>query len=57
MELPVETIVAIAVPAAGVIVWLVRLEGRINLTDARHQDIKEDLTEIKAALGIRGQRR
>lgn len=38
---------AVAVPVVSVIVWLVRLEGRINLSEARHADIKEDLTEIR----------
>jgi hypothetical protein len=40
---------AFAVIAAGisVVVWLVRLEGRVNLTDARYVDLKVDLHEIK----------
>lgn len=33
--------------AVGGVVWLVRLEGRINLGDARWQDIKDDIAEIK----------
>ena len=33
--------------AVVVIVWLVRLEGRINLGDERQKEIKEALTEIK----------
>ncbi len=31
----------------GGIVWMVRLEGRLNLTDARYGDLKSDLQEIK----------
>ena len=32
------------------VVWLVRLEGRINLSDARLIDIKDDIAEIKQAV-------
>jgi hypothetical protein len=42
--------VAVAVPAVAVIVWLVRLEGRINLGESRQKDINDDLNEIKADL-------
>ena len=31
----------------GGIVWLVRLEGRVNLTEAVLRDLKDDLSEIK----------
>lgn len=34
--------------AIGVVVWLVRLEGRINLGDTRFGDLKADVQEIKA---------
>ena len=32
----------------GGLVWLVRLEGRLNVTDSRYGDMKADLDEIKA---------
>jgi hypothetical protein len=47
MNLEPQVAIAIAVPVVSVVVWLVRLEGRINLSDARHADIKEVLNEIK----------
>lgn len=31
----------------GAIVWLVRLEGRVNVTDARYQDIIDRLKRIE----------
>lgn len=34
--------------AVAVVVWLVRLEGRVNLVDERFADMKDDLDEIKA---------
>ena len=39
MQIELSTLVAIAVTAAGGIVWLVRLEGRVNLAAQRHDDI------------------
>ena len=47
MTVDVGTVVAISVPTVGVIVWLVRLEGRVNLADARHNDIKDTIQEIR----------
>lgn len=41
-----------SVALVGGIVWLVRLEGRINLGDARWEDIKQDITEIKADVKV-----
>lgn len=38
---------AVAVPVVSAIVWLTRLEGRINLLEARHADIKEMLDDIR----------
>lgn len=31
----------------GAVVWLVRIEGRQNVIDARFSDLKTDLDEIK----------
>jgi hypothetical protein len=51
MDSQVTNVVAVVVPVIGAVVWLVRLEGRINLADSRHADIKDDLREIKQTLG------
>lgn len=48
MQLDPQTAIAIAIPTVSVVVWLVRLEGRINLSDSQQKDIKSDLAEIKA---------
>lgn len=44
----ISQVASVAVPAVAVVVWLVRLEGRINLSEAQQKDIKDDLGEIKA---------
>ena len=31
----------------GAIVWLIRLEGRINLSDSRYADLRAALDEIR----------
>lgn len=50
MQIELSALMVIAAPVAGVIVWLVRLEGRVNLSDARHADIRDDLKDIKQKL-------
>lgn len=38
----------VAVPSiVGAIVWLVRLEGRINTSDQRVADLKDDVSYIR----------
>ena len=34
----------------GAIVWLIRLEGRINLSDSRYADLRAALDEIRLDL-------
>lgn len=50
MQIDLGTFIAIAVPSVGAIVWLVRLEGRINVNDSRHDDIVERLKRIETKL-------
>jgi hypothetical protein len=52
MDSQVTNVMAVAIPVIGAVVWLVRLEGRINLADSRHADIKDDLKEIKQTLSV-----
>lgn len=47
MNLDVGTVLSGVVAVIGGIVWLVRLEGRVNLSDDRFQSLKLDLHEIK----------
>lgn len=47
MQIDPNTLVAIAVPTVLGIVWLVRLEGRINVTDSRYLDIINRLARIE----------
>jgi len=48
MSVDVGTILAVAVPCVLGIVWMVRLEGRINVTDARFEEILKRLDRIEA---------
>lgn len=47
MTIDLGTFTAIAVPTVLGIVWLVRLEGRVNVTDARYMDIISRLVRIE----------
>lgn len=48
MTIELSTVIAIALPAVGAIVWLIRLEGRVNVGDARQADIIGRLERIEA---------
>jgi len=48
MTIDLGTFAAIAIPTVLGIVWLVRLEGRINVTDAQFEDIIRRLARIEA---------
>jgi hypothetical protein len=42
-----QTLAAFGVPAIVAVVWLIRLEGRVNTQDARYQDLRDDLKYIR----------
>lgn len=46
----IQTAAAVAVPAILALVWLVRLEGRVNLGESRHEDITKALDKIDRKL-------
>jgi hypothetical protein len=48
MTVEPSLILAIGLPTAAALVWLIRLEGRVNLNEQRTNDLHADLTEIKA---------
>lgn len=50
MTFDLSTFLAVAVPLVGVVVWMVRLEGRINVHDARYGDILRQLVRIETKL-------
>lgn len=37
----------VVIAVIGAIVWLVRLEGRVNTADTRFKDLKDDVTYIR----------
>lgn len=43
----VQTALAVGVPALGVVIWLLRLEGRVNTQDIINQQVRADLTYIR----------
>ena len=45
-----ETLLMAGGMVIGVVVWLVRLEGRVNLSDAHYLDVKAALDEIRACI-------
>jgi hypothetical protein len=47
MALDAPFALALAVSAVGVVVWLVRLEGRINKSEGRLEDMNEHLKYIR----------
>ena len=47
MQVETSTLIAVGLPTIGAIVWLVRLEGRINLSDRELAHITKTLDEIK----------
>lgn len=40
-------IVTMGLALIGGLIWLIRLEGRVNLNESRTNDLHSDLTEIK----------
>lgn len=36
--------------ACGGLVWLIRLEGRVNTNEALHKSLKDDLNYIRARI-------
>lgn len=46
----IQTALAVAVPSVAVIVWLVRLEGRVNGHDALIENVKDDLRYIRSRI-------
>lgn len=45
--LDVQSAITLAIPAVGVIVWLVRLEGRINTNEALQKTVLADVAYIR----------
>lgn len=46
-QITVQTALSVAVPVVGIGVWLIRLEGRINVHQALHQKLSEDVAYIR----------
>ena len=41
---------AVGVPALGVVIWLIRLEGRVNTHEAIQTQMRADLTYIRSRI-------
>jgi sensor domain CHASE-containing protein len=44
---PVAIAISMGIPALGGVVWLVRLEGRINVNEALQKQLQADVTYIR----------
>lgn len=47
MTVDTQTFFAVAVPVVGAVVWLVRLEGRINNNETITSALRADVTYIR----------
>ena len=47
MTIDPQSFLAVALPAVAVIIWLVRLEGRVNTGEQRVTDLKADVKYIR----------
>lgn len=47
MQIDLSTLIAFLIPCTLGLVWLVRLEGRVNTAEALYAEIKADLSELK----------
>ena len=54
MTVTAEQIVLVGVPLVLGLVWLIRIEGRVNLGDARYGDITSRLIRIENKLDRNG---
>jgi len=54
MQIDPGTMLAGAALIVGGVVWLVRLEGRVNLNDSRHDDITNRLIRIENKIDRNG---
>jgi hypothetical protein len=43
----IETTIAVGGPVLAVVIWLIRLEGRVNTTEQRFSDLREDVQYIR----------
>jgi len=50
MSETVQFAAAIAAPVVGALVWLIRLEGRVNVHDSILSDIRDDVAYIRQRL-------
>lgn len=47
MQIDLNTLVAVGIPMFGGLIWLLRLEGRVNLNEAIVKGIKGDVEYIR----------
>lgn len=48
MDIGAGPILTAGLTAVAGVVWLVRLEGRVNLVESHYADLKGDVSEIKS---------
>ena len=45
-----SNLMSVVLPAVGIVIWLIRLEGRVNTTEQRFRDLKDDVTYIRSRI-------
>lgn len=50
MTIDPQTFVAVAVPSVGALIWLVRLEGRVNNNETITSALRADVTYIRSRI-------
>ena len=50
MDDSVKALVPVALPVIGAVIWLIRLEGRVNTHAALHAKLTEDVTYIRSRI-------
>lgn len=47
MTIDAATLLTFGLPLAGGLIWLIRLEGRVNMNERRTDELHDDISEIK----------
>lgn len=48
--MPIEIMVTLGLTGIGAVIWFVRLEGRVNTSEALHAELKEDVQYIRSRI-------
>lgn len=52
IRVPLEVAAAIIVPTSGFVIWLLRLEGRVNVHGQMLEDLRDDIRYIRERIDV-----